>query len=121
MSANWDKRDGTHEARIIFLNSDEFSIVVCNLFQGPEISDVHLAFVDPVVVRLDISMDVASWVHLSQCLQHFGGDISHDWVDILALGNSFLNMLLQGLIKELDDKVPSIVFSGMIIVFGDAG
>ena len=42
------------------MNNDEISLFVCHFFQGSEIRDVELAFVDPVVVRLDISVDVAS-------------------------------------------------------------
>ena len=96
-------------------------MLVYNLFHGSEIRDVDLAFVDPVVVRLDISVDVASWVHLSQSFQHFGANICYDEVDILAFAISLINMLLYGLLKELDDKVSSFVFHAMIIVIGETG
>jgi hypothetical protein len=69
--------DSTHERRIL-VHSDEFSIVVYDLLDGPEISDVNLAIVDPEIVSLNISVDVASVVHLSHCLKHFRGDISYD-------------------------------------------
>ena len=76
---------------------------------------------DSEVVRLDISVDVASIVHLSERFQHFGGDICHNCVNILALVNSLINMLLQGLLEVLNDEVPSPVLLPVIIIFGDAG
>jgi hypothetical protein len=103
-----------------FLLSHELSLVVYDLLDGSEISYVHLSTMDPEVVRLDISVDMASIVHLYQRFQHFGGDICHDSVDILALGNSLMNILLQGLLKVLNDEVSSPVLLPVIIVFGEA-
>ena len=76
---------------------------------------------DPEVVRLDISVDVASGVHLSQSLQHFGGDICHNRIDFFFIGNSLINMLLQGLLEVLYDEVTSPVLLPVIIIFGEAG
>jgi hypothetical protein len=105
----------------IFLLSNELSLVVYDLLDGSEISYVDLSTMDPEVVRLDISVDMASIVHLSQRFQHFGGDICHNCVNILALDLSLINMLLQGLLEVLNDEVPSPILLPVIIIFGEAG
>jgi len=52
-----DVGDGSYESSILIL-SIEYSIVVHDLFDCSEISDVHPALMNPEVVRLDISVDV---------------------------------------------------------------
>ena len=52
-----DEGDGSHESRILVL-SVEYSIIVNDLFDGSEISDINLALMNPEVVSLDISVDV---------------------------------------------------------------
>jgi hypothetical protein len=111
--------DGPHEAAFL-VRSLELPIDVNDLFKGSEISDVHLAFMDPEVVRLEISVNVASGVNLSQSFQHFRGDICYYRVDILAPGNSLVNILLQGLLKELYDEIPSSVLLSVVIIVGEA-
>ena len=117
----WNREvwDGPHETTILVLGY-ELSIVIYDLFNCSEISDVHCALMNPEVFRLDISVDVASGVHLSQRFQQFGGDLCHDSVDILFIGNSITNILLQWLFKVLYDKVPSPILLSMFIVFGEA-
>ena len=88
--------------------------------KSPEISDVHLAFMDPEVVRLEISVDVASGVNLSQSFQHFWGDICYYRVDILPLSKLLVNIFLHGLFKELYYEVPSSVLLSVIIIIGEA-
>ena len=111
--------DGPHK-EAIFVLSNELSVVVYDLFYCSEISYVHLPLMDSEVVRLDISVDMASIVHLSERFQHFRGDICHDFVNIFALVNSLINMLLQGLLEVLNYEVPSPVLFSVIIVFGEA-
>ena len=111
--------DGPHETAF-FVRSLELSIDVYDLFKGSEISDVHLAFMDPEVVWLYISVNVASGMNLSQSFQHFWGYICYYRVDILALGNSLVNILLQGLFKELYYEVSSSVLLSMFIIIGEA-
>jgi hypothetical protein len=111
--------DGPHETAF-FVRSLEQSIDVYDLFKGSEISDVHLAFMDPEVVWLYISVNVASGMNLSQSFQHFWGYICYYRVDILALGYSLVNILLQGLFKELYYEVSSSVLLSMFIIIGEA-
>jgi hypothetical protein len=55
--------------------NDEISFIVCHLFRGSEIRDVEIAFVDPVVVRLDISVDyMALFVQILEGFRHLLDD-----------------------------------------------
>ena len=104
---------------MIFKINDEISFIVCHFFRGSEVHHVELAFVDPVVVRLDISMDDASVVYLSQCFQHFLCYICHDSVENLSFRHSVIDMFLQGLLKVLYDEISSPILLSMVIVFGN--
>jgi hypothetical protein len=56
--------DGPHEDAF-FVLSLELSLFIYHLLNGSKISDVHLAFVDSEVIRLEISVNVACLVNLS--------------------------------------------------------
>ena len=111
--------DSPHEDAF-FVLSLEFSIFIYHLLNGSKISDVHLALVDSEVIRLEISVNVACLVNLYQSFQHFGSDICYNRVDVLAIGNSFVNMFLQGLLKVLYYEVPSTILLSVIEIIGEA-